>query len=145
MQIRLVLADDHLPLRTQVRVFLESDPKIRVVGEANTGQEAVDAVRQFQPDVAILDIAMPKLNGIEATRQICAEHWPTQVIIFSAYATRHHVQAALQAGARGYVCKGTDVIHLMQAVHTVVAGQRFLGPLVEIHPDFPSKGIKILP
>lgn len=138
MQIRLVLADDHLPLRTQMRTFLESDPKIRVVGEASNGQEAVDAVRQFQPDVAILDIAMPKLNGIEATRQICAEHWPTQIIIFSAYATDHHVHAALQAGARGYVCKGVDVSHLMEAVRTVIAGQHFLSPSLKLSKISPS-------
>lgn len=131
MKRRIVLADDHVMLRTGLCALLNVQPDLLVVGEASNGPAALDAVRKLQPEVAILDISMNGLNGIEVTRQILGEHLPTRVIILSMHATRRHIHQALQAGARGYVLKEAAAEELLDAIHTVLAGQRFFSPSVE--------------
>lgn len=131
MKIRLLLADDHVMLRSGLCALLNAQPDLTVVGEASDGRTAVEVVRKLHPDVAILDISMAELNGIEAARQMRAEHLPTQVIILSMHVTRRHIHQALQAGVRGYVLKEAAAEELIDAIHAVVAGQRFFSPRVE--------------
>ncbi len=126
MPIRVFLADAHELVRTSLRFYLESQPNITVVGEASNGRDAVATVAKLRPELAILDLSMPELNGIEATRQIVTEHIPTQVIILSDHASRHQIHQALSAGARGYVVKQASANELIQAIHSVAEGQRFL-------------------
>lgn len=131
MKIRLVLADDHVMLRTGLRNLLAAQPDLEVLGEANNGHEAMAVVRNLRPDVAILDISMPELNGIEATRQIQGERLPSAVIILSMHTTSRHIHQALQAGARGYVLKDGAAEELIDAIHHVVSGERYLSPKAE--------------
>ena len=126
MTIKVLLADDHGIVRAGLRLLIESQPGLVVVGEAANGRAAVADALQFHPDVAILDIAMPELNGIEATRQICEASPDIQVIILSMYATREHVYQALRAGARGYVLKEAAGTELIEAIRAVSTGRRHL-------------------
>lgn len=126
MSITVFLADDHAVMRDGLRLFLESQEDLRVVGEARDGREAVRLVAQLRPQVVIMDISMPQLNGIEATRQIRETCPETRVIILSMYSTSDHVSRALQAGARGYLLKAAGGIEVVQAVRAVHAGERYL-------------------
>ncbi|HMN29849.1 MAG TPA: response regulator transcription factor, partial [Caldilineaceae bacterium] len=113
MTVTIVLADDHGVVRAGLRLLLESQPNYSVVGEATNGHEAVQLVAKLRPEIAVVDIAMPEQNGIEATHQISAEHPATKVIILSMYADPEYILRALRAGARGYVLKesaGDDLI-----------------------------------
>lgn len=126
MTITVFLADDHAVVRDGLQLLLEAEHDIKVIGGAADGWEAVHRVTDLHPDVVVMDIAMPNLNGVEATRQIRAACPSTRVIILSMYATNEHVFRALQAGARGYLLKesaGSDVI---EAVRAVYGGQRYL-------------------
>jgi RNA polymerase sigma factor (sigma-70 family) len=125
VSITVFLADDHAVVRDGLRVLLEAQPDIKVIGDAANGREAVRQVTQLHPDVAIIDIAMPELNGIETTREISEVCPSTQIIILSMHSTTEHVFQALQAGARGYLLKesaGIEVVHAVRAVH---AGHRY--------------------
>ncbi|MFN8488697.1 MAG: response regulator transcription factor [Caldilineaceae bacterium] len=130
MSIRLFLADDHKVLRAGLRALLETYPDLTVSGEAGNGLEAVRAVIKLRPDVAILDIAMPELNGIEAARQIRSECPQTQAIILSMHSSHQHIYQALKAGVRGYILKEAAPDELVDAIRTVHAGQRYLSPKV---------------
>jgi len=127
MTIALVLADDHGVVRAGLRLLLETQSDFKVVGEATNGREALQVVAKLRPQVAVVDIAMPEQNGIEATRQISADYPETQVIILSMYANLEYVQRALRAGARGYVLKESAGDELIEAVRAVHAGRRHLG------------------
>ncbi len=126
MSIRIFLADDHAIIRDGLRSLLEAEGDIKIVGDAANGREAVRLVAELQPDIVVLDIAMPELNGIEAARQIRETCPSAQIIMLSMYSSAEHVFRALQAGARGYLLKesgGTDVV---QAVRAVLTGRRYL-------------------
>jgi DNA-binding NarL/FixJ family response regulator len=128
--IRVVLADDHAVVRKGIREFLEEGGDIRVVAEAADGEQAVILVAEHQPDVAVLDIQMPGVTGIEATRRIKAEHPDVRVLVLTAYDDDPYIFALLQAGASGYVLKtagSTDLVHAVQAVHR---GESALDPAV---------------
>ena len=115
----VVLADDHTVVRDGLRVLLEAQSDISVVGDAGNGREAVRLALQLHPDVVVMDIAMPELNGIEATQQIHDASPSTQVLILSMHSTTEHIFRALQAGARGYLLKdsaGTEVVDAVRAV-----------------------------
>ncbi len=126
MPIRVFLADDHAVVRDGLQFILEDQADITVVGEAANGHEAVAQVRKLKPDVVVMDIAMPELNGIEATRQIRTELPRTQVVMLSVYSSSEHIYRALKAGARGYLLKESAGAEVVIAVRMVHAGRRYL-------------------
>jgi DNA-binding NarL/FixJ family response regulator len=128
--VRVVLADDHAVVRKGIREFLEAEGDIQVVAEAADGQQAMALVAEHQPDVAVLDIQMPGVSGIEATRQIKGEHPDVQVLILTAYDDDPYIFALLQAGASGYVLKTAGSSDLVQAVRAVHRGESALDPAV---------------
>jgi DNA-binding NarL/FixJ family response regulator len=128
--IRVVLADDHAVVRKGIREFLEEDGDIQVVGEAADGAQAVALVTEQQPDLAVLDVQMPGMTGIEATRQIKAEHPAVRVLILTAYDDDPYIFALLQAGASGYILKTADSSELLRAVRAVYRGESALDPAV---------------
>jgi len=128
--IRIVLAEDHAVVREGTRNLLDREPDLEVVGEAATGVEAVEAVGRLKPDVAILDIAMPEMNGIEATR-IIKERWPeVNVLVLTAYDDDEYVFAFVDAGAAGYLLKDVPALEVIEAVRAVKAGDPVLHPTV---------------
>jgi DNA-binding NarL/FixJ family response regulator len=130
MSIKVILADDHTIVRDGLRYLLEAQPDIEVVGDAADGREAVDLVAQLKPNIAIVDITMPELNGIDATlqmRQVCPS---TEVIILSMHANTRHIARALQAGAHGYLIKESAGIEVIEAVRVVNAGHRYLSQTI---------------
>ena len=126
MTIRVFLADDHAVIRDGLRYLLEAQGDMTVVGDAADGRQAVRQVQQVSPDVVVMDIAMPELNGIEATQQIHAACPQVQVIMLSIHSTAEHVSRALQAGAQGYLLKETAGTEVAAAVRAVHAGHRYL-------------------
>ncbi len=126
MSIEVFIADDHTVVRKGLRLILETEGDITVIGEAADGQQAVRQVQKLVPDIVVMDIAMPKLNGIEATAQILNAKINTRVIIFSMHSTKEHIFRALEAGAHGYLLKESAGKEMVKAVRTVYAGRRFL-------------------
>ena len=130
VSVRILLADDHTILRKGLRLLLEREPDLGVVAEAGNGREAIEAVLRETPDIVIMDIGMPILNGIEATKRINAEYPRTAVIILSVHSDEGYVLRALKAGARGYLLKDSAESDLIQAVRVVAAGKAFFSPAV---------------
>jgi len=128
--IRVVLADDHAVVRKGIRQFMEEAGDITVVAEAADGDAALEAIRREKPDVAVLDIQMPRRTGIEVTRAVRDERLPVGVLVLTAYDDDPYVQAVLEAGANGYVLKNASSDEIVQAVHTVNEGQMALDPAV---------------
>jgi DNA-binding NarL/FixJ family response regulator len=127
MVISVLLADDHGVLRDGLRRLLEANSDIRVCALADNGRDALEKATAMRPDVALLDIAMPVLSGIEATRAIVAASLKTAVVILSMHSSADLVREALRAGARGYLLKEAAGEEVVKAVRTVAAGRRFLG------------------
>jgi len=131
--VRILLVDDHSLVRASLRSLLTDNPSIEVVGEANDGRQALELVGQHHPDLVLMDISMPGLNGLEATRQIVKTHSKARVIVLSMHASEHHVLRALRAGASGYVLKGSPARELELAVDAVARGEIFLSPAISKH------------
>lgn len=129
-KIRLVLAEDHAVVRQGTKQLLQRYPDFEVVGEAGDGEEAVAIVKELQPDVAILDVRMPRMTGIEATRKIKAECPNVAILILTAHDDDEYVFALLEAGANGYLLKTAEIEELVKAIHAVNAGQPALDPLI---------------
>ncbi len=127
-KIRVVLADDHVVVRRGIRMFLEEAGDIEVVAEAGDGAEALRLVAEHLPDVAVFDIRMPEMTGVEATRQVKARFPQVRVLILTAYDDDPYVFALLQAGADGYVLKTASGDEMVRAVRTVRRGQAALSP-----------------
>jgi RNA polymerase sigma factor (sigma-70 family) len=123
--IRVLLADDHSVVRQGLRVWLERSGTVKVVGEAGDGREAVTLAEELQPDVAVLDIAMPLLNGIEATAQITKRSPNTKIIILSMHADESYILRALAAGAKGYLLKESTESDVLPAVRSVQEGKPY--------------------
>ena len=130
MSIRILLSDDHTLMRQGLRHILESHPEFEIVAETSSGIEAIESARLLKPDVAIVDVAMKELNGIEATAQILKHSPHTAVLILSMYSDERYVLRAVKAGARGYVLKNSAGDELIQAIHAVEKGQAFFSPAV---------------
>jgi len=128
MSMRILLADDHQILREGLRTLLEKQPDIKVVAEAEDGRTAVQLARKLSPDLVIMDIAMPDLGGIGATRQITAEIPGVKVVALSMHADRRFVARMLKAGASGYLLKDCAFEELVHAVRTVASGRTYLSP-----------------
>lgn len=128
--IRLLLADDHAIIRAGIRLVLERQPDFEVVAEAADGREAVAQANQFHPDVVVLDLAMPNLNGIEAMRQICSNHPHVQVVVLTMHSDEEYVLRALKAGARGYVLKESAESDLIAGIRAVFSGKSYFSPKV---------------
>ena len=129
-QIRILLADDHTIIRSGLRLLLGQQPDFAVVAEASDGREAVELVSKHHPEIAILDIGMPQLNGIEATQQIVSSEPRTQVVILSMHSDEGYVLRALKAGARAYILKNSAEADLIRAVRTVADGKSFFSPVI---------------
>jgi DNA-binding NarL/FixJ family response regulator len=128
MSLRILLADDHTLVRQGLRKVLEERPEWQVVAEAGDGREAVRLAEQFKPDVCVLDVAMPLLNGVEATRQIARRVPATRILVLSMYSDEAYVAQILQAGAAGYILKDSADVDLIQAVSEVARGKSFFSP-----------------
>lgn len=126
MSIRVFIADDHAIIRDGLISLLKQQPDIQVIGNASDGLETITQVTDLKPDVIVMDISMPHMNGIEATQQILTELPRTRIIILSMHSTSEHVFRALQAGARGYLLKESAGSELVQAIRTVHSGGRYL-------------------
>ena len=129
-KIRVFLVDDHTVVRQGLRRILESDDEIEIVGEAGDGRTAIDLVQKLRPHVVVMDVAMPELNGIEATRQISKRVEGAKVLVLSMHGDDVYVRQALKAGARGYLLKDADDIDLLNAVKAVARGKSFFSPVV---------------
>ncbi len=128
--IRVLLAEDHTIVREGLRALLGNRDDVELVGEAEDGQAAVEAASQLHPDVVVMDLNLPRLDGVEATRAIRAHQPSTQVLILSMYATEEHVRPAIRAGACGYLLKGSGLADLVAAIQAVAAGNAFFSPQV---------------
>jgi two-component system, NarL family, response regulator NreC len=128
--IRILLADDHTVVRKGLRLLLESQPDFRVIADAADGREAVALAEQHSPDVVVMDIAMPSLNGIEAARQICAKLPETAVVFLSMHSDEGYVLKALKSGARAYLLKDSAEYDLINAVKAVNEGKAFFSPAI---------------
>ena len=127
-RIRILIADDHIIVRSGLRLLLEAEPDLDVVGEALDGREALNLVEKHLPDVVLMDIAMPGMDGLEATRQIKA-NWPqVQVLVLTMHRSDEYFFEMLKAGASGYILKGAETSDLIQAVRVVGRGEVFLYP-----------------
>lgn len=129
-RIRVLLAEDHAVVREGTRSILDADPAISVIGEAADGAEAVDLARDLAPDVVLLDMAMPVLNGVEATRRIRSLEPPPYVLLLTAYDDVDYAQAALAAGASGYLLKIAHAADVVAAIHSVAQGEVVLDPTI---------------
>jgi two-component system, NarL family, response regulator NreC len=127
---RILLADDHQLMRSGVRLMLEREPDLTVVGEAADGREAVALAKSLKPEVVVMDIGMPNLNGIEAALQMTQEIPDLAIIMVSMHSDESYVLRALKAGARGYLLKDSAEADLIKAVHAVAGGKSFFSPAV---------------
>jgi two-component system, NarL family, response regulator NreC len=128
MPIRIVLVDDHALVRQGFRRILEDDPDLQVAGEAGNGLDAVALVKKTDPDVVVMDMAMPEMNGLHATMEMVKQRPEIKVLILSMYSDEQYVRNALDAGAKGYILKNAIETDLVRAVKAVAAGEQYLSP-----------------
>ena len=128
--MKILLADDHRIVREGLKSLLQSQPDMQVVAEASDGRQAVEMARDVSPDVVVMDVAMPQLNGIEATRQLASDESGMKIVALSMHSDRRYVSEALEAGASGYVLKDGAFDELISAIRAVVADRVYLSPRV---------------
>ena len=129
-KLRILLADDHVIMRTGLRALLERQPNLEVVAESENGRETIELAASLKPDVVVMDVGMPILNGIEATKKIVTEHPNIAVVILSMHADESYVMRALKAGARGYLLKDSAPADLLGAIQAVSQNKSFFSPKV---------------
>ncbi|GIF18403.1 DNA-binding NarL/FixJ family response regulator [Actinoplanes tereljensis] len=150
--VRVVLADDQALLRVSFRMLIEHTPGLTCVGEAGTGKEAVEVARRERPDVVLMDVRMPEMNGIEATREICqgAYGLPTRVIVLTTFDLDEYVFGAIRAGASGFLLKEVMPDELIRAIRVVATGEALLAPgatrrLISAYVAQPERRVNPLP
>jgi two-component system, NarL family, response regulator NreC len=131
MKMRILLADDHTILRAGLKMMLNAQPDMEVVGEAQDGRQAIQEAQRLQPDIVLMDITMPDMNGIEATKQIKRNHPTARVLILTMHEHDEYVFQALRAGASGYMLKEAADTDLISALHVVQSGQFYLSPAAQ--------------
>ena len=148
MATRILLVDDHALVREGLRALLTSDAETEVIGEASTGREALELARNLDPDVILMDVGMPDLNGFEATRQMKSTAPGARVIALSTHSDKRYVLAMLEAGARGYIVKSAAGEELVRAIETVNRNQIYLSPAIAgvvvdsyLGREYPEEGI----
>jgi two-component system response regulator NreC len=129
-RIRILLADDHAVVRQGFKLILAAQPDMEIVGEAGNGREAVQLAEELRPDIVVMDVAMPELNGIEATRRLTASAPHARVVALSMHKDSVYVREILRAGARGYLLKDSPAPDLLAAVRAVASGEGYLSPAV---------------
>jgi two-component system, NarL family, response regulator NreC len=129
-KLRILLADDHIVMRAGLRALLERQPNLEVVGESENGRETVGLAASLRPDVVVMDVGMPVLNGIEATQMIVTQCPTIAVVILSMHADESYVMRALKAGARGYLLKDSAAADLIGAIQAISQGKSFFSPKV---------------
>jgi DNA-binding NarL/FixJ family response regulator len=129
-KVRILLADDHTVMRAGLRALLERQPNLEVVGEAGDGRQTVELAASHVPDVVVMDIAMPNLNGVEATRRMVSKQPTISVVILSMYSDESYVMRALEAGARAYLLKDSAVTDLIRAIEAISQGKSFFSPKI---------------
>jgi len=129
-RIRILLADDHAVVRQGFKMILNAQPDMEIVAEAGNGRQAVEQAEELKPDVVVMDVAMPELNGIEATRRLASAAPHTRVLALSMHKDSVYVREILRAGARGYLLKDSGAADLLQAVRAVASGEGYLSPAV---------------
>src|SRR5882762_1692326 len=132
-KITVLLADDHTVVRQGLRSLLAAEPDIEIVGEAENGRQAVQMAKNLTPNIVVMDIAMPQLNGLEATRQIIKEGIPTKVLVLSSYSDDEYVHQLTEAGAAGYLLKEAVVTDLVKAIREVRKGNVFFSQIGRAH------------
>ena len=143
-KIRVLIVDDHEIIRTGISYSLSTFPDLELVGEANSGQEALQLCSETQPDVVLMDMLMPGMDGVQTTRAIKMQHPQVQVLALTSFHDRERVQKAMQAGAAGYLVKGVSANELAEAIRVAHAGQTILSPEATkafIKPDEPRAGL----
>jgi DNA-binding NarL/FixJ family response regulator len=133
MSVRVLIADDQALVRAGFKMILEAEPEIEVIGEAEDGVEAVEMIKRMQPDVVLMDIRMPRLDGLEATRQIVASNngdSPTRVLVLTTFDLNEYVYEALRAGASGFLLKDVPAEQLIAGIQVVARGEALLAPTI---------------
>ncbi len=128
--IRILIADDHTLFRDGLHALLSSIADVEVAGEAATGEEAIAQAEQLNPNVVLMDIQMPGVNGIEATRRILEKHPEIGIVVLTMFEDEDSVFAAMRAGARGYILKGADQYEMLRAIRAVASGEALFGPAI---------------
>ena len=128
--IRVLIADDHVIVRSGIKLLLESEEGIEVVGEAQNGREAIEMSNSLKPDIVLMDIAMPEIDGLEAARQIKSELPDTEILVLTMHRSEEYFFEMLKAGASGYLLKGAETSDLIQGIRTVAGGEVFLYPIM---------------
>jgi len=128
--IRVLLVDDHKLIRTGIRLILEDTPDVRVVGEADSGESAIAMSRELKPNVVLMDVSMPGIGGLEATRKLLATQPDVKVIVVSVHATEPFPMRLMEAGAQGYLTKDCAAGEIIKAIRQVDAGQRYITPVI---------------
>jgi DNA-binding NarL/FixJ family response regulator len=147
MTVSVMLADDHAVVRDGLRALLEGGNELQVIGVAGNGREAVAEALRLRPDIVIMDIAMPELDGVEATRRIVERCPETRVLILSMYLSAEHIYRALQAGAQGYVLKESAGEEVVDAIRALRAGKRYLSHRITetVIDDYLREGTNVSP
>jgi DNA-binding NarL/FixJ family response regulator len=145
--VTVMLADDHAVVRDGLRALLEAGQDLQVIGVAGNGRDAVTEAQRLRPDIVIMDIAMPELDGVEATRRIVEKCPDTRVLILSMYLSAEHIHRALQAGAQGYVLKESAGDEVVEAIRTLRAGKRYLSHRITetVIDDYLRDGANVSP
>lgn len=143
-KIKLMIADDHTIVRQGMKKLLETYPELQIVGESQDGEETVEIAMQLLPDLIIMDISMPGLNGLEATREIKKRLPEMKILILTMHAEKEYIFKILQSGASGYLLKGSPIEELVSAIHAVDRGESYLSPAVSksIIEDYVGGGVR---